>query len=442
MTDQLESTLRACLAQFADEVPPHVAERLRAQAYRARKHRRRTVSILAVAALLISAGVGLLVTSVSPTAPSHSPAVGGSSWRLVGDLTQAWTSSTGAGYQPTLALTCPSASTCYAQAISRATPPRAEVEVTHNGGKTWHATFLPEGLGFVGSGIDCVSASTCLTILTPLTATSTAQRSPVLVETHDGGTTWTQAPFGAQVPVGLFQKILSCTTATSCVAVFGRTVMTTSNGGVTWTVASVLSGDFSPHHLECFHGGRCIMLGTGTGGIAADPAEQVNHAMALYSDDDGRTWMPATLSADVGALGSMSCVNQTECLALAYASTADAPASLGIVATTDGGKTWRLAGDGGLPVGATTSSISCVSSGTCWIAGWFATTGAHKVGITTTAPSLLAMSTNDGQTWHASQLSPADSSGAVTSVSCPDATLCYAIQVRAHARMMFLSYGK
>ncbi len=391
-----------------------------------------TAASLAACAALV---VGIL--SLSAGSPSKNAA---STWALAGDITSvSWNPSTGAGYQSGASLECPSSSTCYATVDPTGSPGPFEIEVSHDGGATWQQSALPAGVGSNGP-IDCVSATNCETIGVAVTG-KTASYS--LLMTNDGGATWTEIPFGPELPPDVSPTDVSCTTATSCFASFisldangTGVVMATSNGGRTWTSSSTLPPGFQPLAVECFTGGHCIVTGD----------RDDTSGMALYSTDGGTSWVPATVPARIGLLGldSLSCESGSECLALTTASATGASPNV-VAATTDGGVTWTLTSDGGLPSGAQPYTLSCALGGPCWIGGWLVTSPTPQL-VGGPQPSLLAMSTDGGQTWQASQLASSLSQGAVTSVSCPDATSCYAMEMQGnesgHAMTAaLLSYG-
>ena len=84
MTDEFETDLRAALAQCADDVPPHIGDRLRQHNYHARSPRRRLVSALGAAVVGVGLGaVGFVIGTGSTVAhqPTHrttSPVASGS----------------------------------------------------------------------------------------------------------------------------------------------------------------------------------------------------------------------------------------------------------------------------------------------------------------------------------------------------------------------------
>src|SRR5580704_2885603 len=142
--DDFETELRQALANHADQVPDAVADRLIRATSRSRAPRRRTAVAL-IAALTVVLGSGLAVVQVVSTGsskPTNSPSSGAIQWRLVTDIGQpAWQAVASTDLQAGT-LSCPTASTCYAQGWASVFG-STQIEVTHDAGQSWHRWSMP-----------------------------------------------------------------------------------------------------------------------------------------------------------------------------------------------------------------------------------------------------------------------------------------------------------
>jgi hypothetical protein len=380
----------------------------------AHSHRWRAVAALALAAIVVGVGASALsgVTNPGPMGGSAAPAP---SWKLVGAISQAtWSESPAAGYMPGEDLTCPTATTCYVE-VPRGRAGPWQVEVSTDGGSAWHQSTLPRGVAPWPTTLSCMGASTCV-------ALGQDAAGNVLIKTVDSGETWTSVPVAAQLPSGFQPQAVSCTSATSCVAIFvsdstvGVAVLTT-DGGTTWS-RSTLPAPMAPIDVHCFTDGTCIITGRG--------GSESAQGMGLYSTNGGATWAQATMPTGVGMVASLSCDSAINCLAVTTTAVLG-PSRNVVTATTNGGKTWVLTGDNGLPPGAEPFAVACASSAFCWAAGSVSPAD-DAPQLAGTQPSLLAMSTDGGHTWRVSQLPEALATGTVVAVSCPGPTRCYAME--------------
>ncbi len=388
------------------------------------------VAAMALTVVLVGAGAAVL----SGITISHGNGANGApSWKLVGDITQAsWSESRAGGYEPGGSFTCPTETTCYVEDSRTRTGPW-RVEVTNDGGATWQQSTLPAGVAPYQWTLSCVDANNCA-----MFAQDTAG-SYTFVTTDDGGLTWTSTPVGVQLPATFSPIGISCTPAESCVAVFygnsaddgGGMSMVSTDGGLTWSDVQPIG--IQPLGIECFASGSCIV----TGKSGAEGAQ----GAALYSTDGGTTWEPATMPVGIGEVGSLSCDNGADCLAITP-ETATGASLYVVIATTDGGATWLTTGDDGMPPEAQPFAVACASSAMCWAGGSVVAVGTTPQ-VIGAGQSLLAKSTDSGQSWQASQLPASLATGTVVGVSCPDATTCYAMEVlpdTASAEPVLLSY--
>ena len=307
-------------------------------------------------------------------------------------------------------LTCPSTSTCYAEGD---VGNQAEVEVTQDGGVSWHESALA---AHVDPPFTCVDASTCAALA------SDGSGGAVFVETIDAGQSWISLPFPGQV-----SSALSCTTATSCVAIALNndgldSAMVTADGGHTWSQFELPSqfqppSGFTAAGLECSSAGTCTALG--------NMASADYKAAGLYGTDGGSSWAPATVPSGFSTGYDFSCGDATNCMAVGTT-----PSSYSVViVSTDGGQVWSEASSPPGPAKAEFLNwISCPTSSSCWVTGGGlpSTQGTSGNPVAAAdAHAFVAETTDLGQSWQFAQL-PAGVD-AVGNLSCPDATTCYAL---------------
>jgi len=257
------------------------------------------------------------------------------------------------------AISCPTATVCYASGPGPQQQPR--VAETVNGGVSWKR-LDPPGWGTAFSwwpnSIDCVSATTCW--VAGVTAGSTP--SPVIAETTDQGTTWTTFSNLPSSPGGGGYQLngISCTTARICVAVGGldqpggtATVIVTTDGGVTWSrsIDATLSGIQQLFSVSCLRVGGALPACR-----AAGQALQGAGPVELMSADGGATWKGVETADGSGRLNSISCPDAAHCWA------AGAQTSLALLGTSDGGSSWSAET---ADTSTEDGSVSCASAQVC-----------------------------------------------------------------------------
>jgi hypothetical protein len=261
------------------------------------------------------------------------------------------------------AVSCPSASVCWASGTAWLADTPAVAEST-DGGQTWtdKTPAAWSGATWWPNAVDCVSATTCW--LAGVDAANNLQ-NPAVAETSDGGATWTTfanlPTFVSGDPNGTYTlNGISCLSAASCVAVGGlneadgkATVISTTDGGVTWTrsMSAALSRIQQLFSVSCLPGahGKTVCLGAGAAKEAAGP-------VALLSGNGGATWDRKRQFDNTGWLNSISCATTTNCWAAGSGTT------VALVGTANKGKSWAT-------VTSDTSnedgSVSCLNLDVC-----------------------------------------------------------------------------
>jgi photosystem II stability/assembly factor-like uncharacterized protein len=274
----------------------------------------------------------------------------------------------------------------------------AVVESTTDGGTSWSTVTLPSGTGPV-VGLTCPTIATCegLAWTNPFQSTDAAPWTDYgnyqgieptqFIETTDDGATWTTSSY----PDALDARSLSCSDANTCVATGAIAsvtssgnpdfatqglVLTTSDGGASWTPATIPSSVAIVADPTCPTTETCYATGDAT----------TNGSVVLSSDDGGSTWdtvpLPASLTG--AQLTSISCPTTTSC-----ALSGELPGGVQIARGTNGysfvggpkGEYSPVSGPGSGPA----MIVSTDDSGTTWTTqtfGWREADGNQLVSTT------------------------------------------------------------
>ncbi len=197
----------------------------------------------------------------------------GTSWALVAAPTPA-----GATYAELSAVTCISATDCFAVGVADPGVPLIE----HWDGTAWTITPSPTPAGSTFSqlnGVACPSASVCFAVGSASTSTTTS----TLLEQWNG-TTW--AVVASPVPSGAVTPVLlgvACATSTSCYAVGSDQSTTTRQtfidqwSGSTWSLAATPNpANAGLAAVTCQPASNCFAVGFAAG-AAVDRALERHH---------------------------------------------------------------------------------------------------------------------------------------------------------------------
>ena len=308
--------------------------------------------------------------AVQRTSPSGDAAVSAVSLYVSSDLGTSWAVlPMPAGFLPTSALSCPTGQMC---AIGGVIADQSVLVATTDGGHQWSIT--PEStIGTLGSLV-CVSATSCTGVtVSPAAPTSSAAPASysdvAFVHTDDSGQNWATTP----IPVTGTVRSLVCTNPSDCIATLGESppsaettagsVLISSDGGESWQ-SGTLPSNFYPERMSCSDSLNCMMIGISNianpdvcvgnppqpppGVLECDPSPRALVSVVATTSDGGATWQPRTLPTDVPMpqLTSVSCVSTTVCslagsqavpMVIGNVHNAGSPVVLG---TTDGGATW------------------------------------------------------------------------------------------------------
>ncbi len=264
------------------------------------------------------------------------------------------------------AVACPDRKYCMAVGdADHGGPILGAVLVTADGGRTWQSVDSPVGSVDL-SAVHCLSATDCTVVATDGSAFWSAS-------TVDGGRDWQRT---GSLPAGFGGiSALSCPSAEQCVTV-GYTaaapgqgtgaVAVTDDGGNTWTAATVPTGVGLLHGISCTADGDCVAVGTkSTTTTDLAPAT----SQVLRSADGGTTWTLGASPAGLGDAFAVSCPTAGSCAAVGTVWTPTNPPTPigGVVASGNGGTSWRTATTRYVPVGLI--GVDCPLPTACVAAG-------------------------------------------------------------------------
>lgn len=329
--------------------------------------------------------LSVLATTIIVPSTSSSAGAAGANWRV------------SASYPSSplpKSVSCPSTSVCFAVGVD--SDNGNAITVTTNGGATWTSQPVPaSATGYTLSGISCSSTTECA--VSGGGSASVGDMGFVLTTT-DGGATWTSQslPSSTGNLVGM-----ACPSTTDCYALgefppgsstVGTVVLASTDGGNTWASDPVTSS-YGGRAITCPSISDCYVVGSQSGPFVSQ------------TTDGGATWVSEVLPTGFSQLTGVSCNSITNCVAVGGGG-ANGQA---IVETSDGGATWSLAS---APAGIQTlSGVACPSTSDCYAVG----DGDHSV---------ILASTDGGVTW-SQQTSPVSTS--LSGIDCPTANNCTAI---------------
>ena len=254
--------------------------------------------------------------------------------------------------------------------------------------------------------------------------------APAHATTSDGPVGWAyqSLPKGYKVISGSSSyDPMSCTPRTTfCVAIVSTTTATVTGfvlpgdvvttDGETWRGYRNIPAAFAlAEGISCPTTSACMMVGQGQAGDGPEIA---------VSDDGGQSWnldAPPVLSSS-WLLNAVDCVSASVCwVAGTEGSDPDIPL---VMESTDWGQRWTVFSNLPDPDDSALSAISCTSTTTCVAVG---NTTATSPQSTSPQAAVVVRTADGGQTWAAPSSPVLQNSGALMSISCPDAIHCYAV---------------
>jgi hypothetical protein len=305
-----------------------------------------------------------LLSGVSCTAASACTAVGSSTTTGDSPLVERWNGTSWA-VQASPAVTgsladvsCTSATAC--MAVGSRSDHTTLAERWDGTSWTVQTTPNPSGNRFTGlDDVSCTSATACVAVGSSQDL-DTLERTPVVERWN--GTTWTiQAvpiPSAPSDAIGPSLSGVSCTSATSCVAVgryfdfsYQRAVLVERWDGASWTIQSTPtppSGHGELNAVSCTAATACMAVGAQLIGEEADRT-------SLAERWDGTSWT-ITPTGNTFSLSDVSCSSATACTATQL--------------QRWNGTSWTVQSPGALAGPYSLSGVSCSSPTTCTAAGY------------------------------------------------------------------------
>ncbi|HZM55829.1 MAG TPA: Ig-like domain repeat protein, partial [Acidimicrobiales bacterium] len=196
----------------------------------------------------------------------------------------------------------------------------------------------------------------------------TSGTSAQILATTNSGATWTTQSTQSGTLIGI-----ACPSTSDCYAVGSATtgtnslIVATMNSGATWSAQSDPSGLGGLHHVTCPSTSDCYAVGTGLG----------TNGLIMNTTNAGITWAAQSIPSGIPFLDGIACPSTSHCYASGLG---------GILATTDGGSTWKVQ----MIFGVFISSVACLSTNDC-----------YAVGVPTTTSGNIFATTDAGTTWTA-----------------------------------------
>lgn len=202
------------------------------------------------------------------------------------DYGQTWM--TGGDLPATLAgaggLSCEGTQQCLVAGYTPSTPGQGSgaLASSTDGGATWTSVTLPPGVGLL-HGVDC-DREACVAVGTTATnATVVVPGKGVILDSVDGGTTWTAEPHSTAVDDAFG---VSCTARRVCVIVGTvwipvspptpvGSVITSDDGGTTWRPAKLHYLPQNVLAVDCASAATCVAAGTNVLAHVALPVKKV-----------------------------------------------------------------------------------------------------------------------------------------------------------------------
>ncbi|MCL4443123.1 MAG: IPT/TIG domain-containing protein [Actinobacteria bacterium] len=199
------------------------------------------------------------------------------------------------------AISCPATGDCVA--VGQGSSGNAIAAVTSNGGLDWTLQQLPSKVGSL-AGISCPTTQACFAVGQASEPYNSTTSGGIVVSTSDGGSSWSvqDIPGGVASLTGI-----SCAISSDCWAVGNNTasvpvMLSTADGGTTWTATAPPAPAGNLYAISCSTTTSCVA--TGAGGTV------------VFTSDGGKTWTAPPVPDDTVNLDSVSCADAMFCMAV------------------------------------------------------------------------------------------------------------------------------
>ncbi len=338
------------------------------------------------------------------------------------------------------AISCPATGDCVA--VGQGLSGNTISAVTSNGGLDWTVQQLPSEVGSL-TGISCPTTQACFAVGQASEPYNSFTPGGIVVSTSNGGSSWTiqDIPGGVSSLTGI-----SCAASSDCWVVGSNTasvpvMLSTTNGGTTWTATTPPAPAGNLDVISCPATTHCVA--TGASGAV------------VVTSDGGKTWTVPPVPNDTTNLDSVSCADVMFCMTVnilpysgnfrvrnesstglvsSFQTSAGSATAQSVWVTTDGGTTWtveqvpsniiQLAGVSCAPASSSTITGTASTVYTpCTAIGTEVTSGTPDNPITEN--TVVLASTDGGSTWNTENTSP--STVNLLAISCNDITDCVAV---------------
>ncbi len=336
--------------------------------------------------------------------------VAGKSCQAVGDLrsgagailsktpTGAWAPRTlPASAGPLAGVACASATSCEAVGQTSARSALAAALGTTNGGTSWTAQRVFNGLSL--QAVACGSARAC-------EAVGTNAAAGVIMGTTNAGRTWTRQRIPSGLAADTVLSHVACPSATVCEAVgdgpLGPVALGTTNGGATWVNQTKQlptgTGEFAG--LSCASTSVCEAGGSSAG-----------LGFMIGTTNGGKTWTFQFLNFHATDVDGLDCLSTAACTAVGH----NGGTTIALQ-TANGGKTWTTRAIATIPF---VTGLACATVKVCEVTGF-------RFSVARQGDVAVAVGTTTG--WKASAGQPLPTGTTeLFAVACPSASRCEAV---------------